>query len=120
MQALRNAKRLVSLTLAWFVCALGVAVASPLMQTQGFALVCSDTGMVRLQAISDDGGTQRVEHTLDCPLCLQPLAPPAQILLQSPHKFPPVAFASGNATSVTRSARAAPFFARGPPTFAVL
>ena len=41
MQALRNASFLARLVLAWFALAIGVAVASPVLKTQSFELICS-------------------------------------------------------------------------------
>jgi hypothetical protein len=120
MQTLRRTKHLARLVLAWFVCALGVAVASPLIQTQEFTLVCSDVGMVKLQAVSDDGNALRIGHTLDCPLCLQLLAPPVPPLLQAAHGAAPIALAQGIAKPLAPSERTTLFFARGPPTFALL
>lgn len=120
MQTVRRTKHLARLVLAWFVCALGVAVASPLIQTKEFTLVCSDVGMVKLQAVSDDGDAPRIGHALDCPLCLPLLAPPLQTLLQPTHGVAPIAFAQGIAKPLAPSERATPFFARGPPTFTLL
>lgn len=120
MQTLRRTKHLARFVLAWFVCALGVAVASPLIQTQEFTLVCSDVGTVKLQAVSDDRVAPRIDHILDCPLCLPLFAPPVPTPLQSAHGVAPLAMAQGIAKALAPSERAAPFFARGPPTFNLL
>jgi hypothetical protein len=69
MQALRNARLLARLVLVWFALAIGVAVASPLVQPQSLELVCSGGGAMKLLVKGDDGGAAKPSHTLDCPLC---------------------------------------------------
>ena len=76
MQTLRQARLLARLVLAWFVLALGVAVASPIVQPQSMELICSSGGAMKLIVKNADGGADEVRgHTLDCPLCLQGQAP---------------------------------------------
>lgn len=48
MSALRPTRSLACLVLAWFVLALGVAVASPLVKPQSWQMVCSAAGTVKL------------------------------------------------------------------------
>lgn len=73
--------------LAWFLLALGVATAAPLVQPKPWVLVCSASGVVALVALQDDDGSSGggddgtaapggMHHTLDCALCLPGGAPP--------------------------------------------
>jgi len=101
--------------LAWFALSIGVAVASPLLQTQGFELICTSTGAVKMIAKGEDGGALGAGH-LDCPMCLPHVAPPPPLLqlpapTQSPlwHALQPVQAA--RIAAIT----AAPLPARGPP-----
>ncbi|MEG0937113.1 MAG: DUF2946 family protein [Comamonas sp.] len=106
--------------LAWFALSIGVASAAPLIQSQGFELICTSTGAMKMVAIGDDGGS---DHTalgaghLDCPMCLPHAAPPPPVLqltapTQSPlrHALQPVERA--RIAAIT----AAPLPARGPPS----
>lgn len=70
MQTLRHAHLLARLVLVWFVCALGVAVASPMVPPQAMELVCSSGGAVKLLVKTDNGVQEMGAHSLDCPLCL--------------------------------------------------
>ena len=105
--------------LAWFALSIGVASAAPLIQSQGFELICTSTGAMKMVAIGDDGSS---DHTalgaghLDCPMCLPHAAPPPPVLqltapTQSPlrHALQPVERA--RIAAIT----AAPLPARGPP-----
>ena len=105
--------------LAWFALSIGVASAAPLIQSQGFELICTSTGAMKMVAIGDDGSS---DHTalgaghLDCPMCLPHAAPPPPVLqltapTQSPlrHALQPVERA--RIAAIT----AAPLPASGPP-----
>jgi hypothetical protein len=114
MQALRNARRIARLVLAWFALSLGVAIASPLVKPAGIEVICSGGGAIKL-LVKGDGGTAPATHTLDCPLCASIAAPPP---------VPRIEFASlpvlGHAVQAIPAARiaaltAAPLPARGPP-----
>ena len=105
--------------LAWFALSIGVASAAPLIQSQGFELICTSTGAMKMVAIGDDGGSDHpalgAGH-LDCPMCLPHAAPPPPVLqltapTQSPlrHALQPVERA--RIAAIT----AAPLPARGPP-----
>ena len=48
LQTLRSLRWLARLVLAWFVLALGVAIASPLVKPQGIELVCASGGAMKL------------------------------------------------------------------------
>ena len=74
---LRHARLLARLVLVWFVLAVGVAVASPLVKPQSLALVCSGAGALKILVTGDaDDASLAGAGLLDCPLCLQGGAPP--------------------------------------------
>lgn len=118
MHALRHHRPLARLILAWFLLALGVAVASPLVQPKTMQVVCSGAGVVKLVAqAADDQGTPS-GHSLDCPLCLVLDAPPApgagagvpdRPLSHIPPSFTTVQVAAQAITTLS---------ARGPPAHA--
>jgi Protein of unknown function (DUF2946) len=123
MQSLRNAHFLARLVLAWFVCAIGVAVAAPMVQPQSMELICSTGGAIKLIVKStgaqDPTGSGEVRgHTLDCPLCATALMVPT---IEIPVLFvPPSSLA--HALQPVEAARiagrvAAPLPPRGPPSF---
>jgi hypothetical protein len=119
MQALRRARFLARLVLAWFALSLGVAIASPLVKPSNIELVCSGSGAMKL-LVKGEGDSKTTSHTLDCPLCAGLAAPPPVASLHIP--FAPLL---GHAVQPIPSARiaaltAAPLPARGPPAFDVL
>lgn len=116
MQALRHAHFHARLVLAWFVLSLGVAVASPLVRTQGFTIVCSDMGAIKLLANSADGDAPWVAHTLDCPLCAQLLAPPLPAHRHGLPNAVPSALPQNIPAASVEDQRVVPFLARAPPT----
>ena len=109
--------------LAWFALSIGVASAAPLIQSQGFELICTSTGAMKMVAVGENGSDDEgSDHTvlgaghLDCPMCLPHAAPPPPVLqlavpTQSPlrHALQPVERA--RIAAIT----AAPLPARGPP-----
>jgi len=117
LQSLRQARHLARFVLAWFVLALGVAIASPLVKPQGIELVCASGGAMKLIVKSDDGKQQVSGHTLDCPLCATVAAPPPLLSLPMAapaalaHALQPLAAAH------IAGRTAAPLPPRGPPTF---
>jgi hypothetical protein len=118
MQTLRRARHLARLVLGGFVLALGVAMASPLVQPQAMDLVCTVDGSVKLVVHDSDDGQAQGRHALDCPACLQVAAPPARFVFlvghDTPLSFTP-RFAAG-LHAITRAA--APLPPRGPPALA--
>ena len=118
MHFLRTSTTLARLVLVWFTLALGVAIASPLVNPKAMELVCSGSGAMKLIVKSGDGAGGSVQvgsHTLDCSLCATMSAPPPQVAT-----MPLVPSALGYATQSIPSARiaaltAAPLPARGPP-----
>lgn len=103
--------------LLWFLLSLGVAIASPLLNPRSIEMVCSGLGLMKLIVHSNDGSTEQVGHTLDCPLCANLCAPPLAFV-------PMVAAPSGltfSALPVEIARLAArlrgPWQARAPPAF---
>lgn len=115
MQALRHAKRITRFVLVWFAMALGVAMASPLIQPQSLQMVCSASGAMKLVISDDDGAPTTQLHLLDCSLCLAVAPPPPQQhFLIEPHQ--PLAVALGRMPAARLAARTgAPLPPRGPP-----
>lgn len=108
--------------LGWFLLALGVATAAPLVHPQPWVLVCSTSGVVALVAVQAEEGAggdgtaaSGAHHTLDCALCLPGGAPPpalADVFAATaalPHVLLPVEAARIAALV------GAPLPARGPP-----
>ena len=113
MQSLRNARFIARLVLAWFVLAIGVAAAAPVLQPQSMELVCSG-GEMRLM-VKDAQGEPASGVELKCPLCLVVDTPP---LFELQCVTPPLPL--GHVLQSIPAARiaaltAAPLPARGPP-----
>lgn len=115
MQALRNARLLARLVLVWFALAIGVAVASPLVQPQSIELICSGGGAMKLVVKSDDGNAAPAGPMLDCPLCGSFDAPASASGRSIP--VPPAArlLAAARVLPAVRPLAVAPP-ARGPPS----
>lgn len=116
----RKAHHLARFVLLWFALYLGVAIAAPLVQGQGLQLVCTATGSIKLVATgaTDDAGAggSAAGHSLECPLCAGPGAPPAAAGFGlAMLARPPFALPAQPATRVALHT-AAPPPARGPPT----
>lgn len=122
MHALRSARHLARLVLAWFVVSLGVAVAAPVVHPgQAMERVCSGSGEMRwvpaAHGAVEAGAAPRIgHHTLDCPLCLSP-APPVSHPASAAFRSPPVTQRADPvrphpSVALTR----APFPPRAPPT----
>lgn len=111
----RLGKHLVRLVLAWFVLAMGVAVASPLVNPQELQLVCS-AGAMKLLVKTADGSEATTGHKLECPMCATVGAPPP-----ANAEWAPLAQPLGHVTQPVPAARlaalvGAPLPARGPPS----
>ena len=76
LQSLRQAKHLARWVLVWFVMSLSAAVASPLLQPQSVAWVCTAAGMSKMVLQGDDAGTTPSQHGMHCVLCAPAGAPP--------------------------------------------
>ncbi|HUR90601.1 MAG TPA: hypothetical protein VMZ74_16070 [Ramlibacter sp.] len=113
MQALRHARRIARLVLAWFALSLGVAIASPLIKHADIEFVCSGSSVKLI--VKGDVGSKTASHTLDCPLCAGIDTPPAVASVDIPY-----AALLGRALQPIPSARIAALAfaslpARGPP-----
>ena len=76
MPSSRTARNVVRFMLAWFALYLGAAVASPLLTSGGYAVICSADGIVRLVQTDDAGEPGEARASLHCPLCVPAGAPP--------------------------------------------
>ncbi|RYF01228.1 MAG: DUF2946 domain-containing protein [Comamonadaceae bacterium] len=124
LHALRSARSLARLALAWFVVSVGVAVAAPALHpAQALERICSGSGEMRWvpaalagPAAADVGAAPASgHHTLDCPLCLSP-APPPRAVAPTTHRAPALAHhtvlrPASPPVALTRS----PFPPRAPP-----
>lgn len=109
---------LARLILAWFVLTLGVAVASPMVYPQAMELVCSDGGTMKVVVIGEDGEAVQVgQHTLDCPMCLAAVLPPAFVSIPFPHLAPLLLAQHPFAAAHIAALVGAPLPPRGPPSF---
>jgi hypothetical protein len=120
MQALRRARFLARLVLAWFAMSLGVAIASPLVNPAAIEVICSGSGSIKLLVKGEPVGSKTAGHTLECPLCASIGAPPP--VVRTDLEFVPVL---GHAARPILAARiaaltAAPLPARGPPSVPVV
>jgi hypothetical protein len=121
LQSLRQAHHIARLMLVWFMLAIGVAVASPMVNPQAVELICSGSGGMKVLIKTDDwvkeaSGTG-VSHTLDCPMCAAIGAPPPTVK-HTAEPFQPLSYALGSLPSAIIAARtAAPPPGRGPPVF---
>jgi len=115
MSAFRPTRQLARLVLVWFMLALGVAVASPLVKPQSWQVVCSASGSVKLLKIGDDGAVHAGAHQLECPLCWVTSAPPPDLQIALPAQ-PALRHPSLPALPGRVAVRTAPPLpARGPP-----
>ena len=69
MQTLRRSYQITRFVLAWFALSLGVAIASPVANPQGMALVCTSANGMQLVVLGDAEPEGAASHKLDCPLC---------------------------------------------------
>lgn len=126
MHRLRSARTLTRLFLRWFVCAFGVAVASPWVAPQTLQLVCAANGALKLLPLDESGAAGGADtatqagpaHSLDCPLCVSPGLPPVPTpwlpRLASPLAYRLQSIPAARIAQLT----AAPLPPRGPPTLA--
>lgn len=116
MHRLRTSTLIARLVLAWFVLALGVAAAAPAVQPKAMELVCTASGGILMVVNSDDAQTAPPgQHTLDCALCLNALAPMAWVIA-TPRSQQPLARALNPIVAAHIAARTgAPLPPRGPP-----
>ena len=116
MRNLRHFTLLSRLVLAWFVLALGVALASPILKPQDILLVCTGNGVMKVLVQAEDGSASEVaDNSMHCPLCGPMVAPPP-IFFSAAEPVHPLAYSLQAIPSAHIAARtAAPLPARGPP-----
>lgn len=119
MHVLRNSPWLARMALLWFVLTMGVAVASPMVNSQTELVICTGAGMFKV-VLADDGSVTTAAASdagdaLFCPLCMVggASAPfvvdtvePAHLLRHVQQSLPAEHIATQSA---------APLPARGPP-----
>jgi Protein of unknown function (DUF2946) len=119
MQQLRHALQLTRFVLVWFALAIGVAIASPVVNPQVMDLVCTSTGSMKLVVQGEDESVAASSHTLDCPLCASVSAPPPALntaLTQpSPLAYALQPLAAAHIAAIT----APPLPSRGPPALSL-
>ncbi|WP_428002469.1 hypothetical protein [Acidovorax sp.] len=119
MHALRTSSLLARLILAWFVLAMGVAVASPIVHPRALQLVCTTGSSVKLVVVNADGDAAGLgHHTLDCALCLGASAPPPAAQAHAAYSEPLAHALKPIAAATIAALVGAPLPARGPPTLA--
>jgi hypothetical protein len=118
MQTLRRARYLARLVLAGFALALGVAIASPIVQPKAMELVCAADGVMKLVVQGgEDGVATSHAHALDCPLCVQVLTPPTLPVTAVEHDAPMADALRPLVAAHIVGRTAAPLPPRGPPAF---
>lgn len=70
LHSLRKSPWLAKMALLWFLLTLGVAVASPFVNPQHQASICSASAGMVIVVLDDDSNTSSASNTLDCPLCV--------------------------------------------------
>ena len=115
LSRLRHARHLARFVLAWFVLAVGVAAAAPLVHPQAIELVCGAAGQIKAVVHTDDGTVEMGAAHLDCALCLVASAPPpAPFVAPQPPQVPALAWAAVDLRPLSVAA-ALPWQARAPP-----
>ena len=115
MFVMHRARQLARFVLVWFVMAMGVAIASPMVNPKAMDLVCTSGGGMKWVVVGDDDASTSSAHTLDCPLCVHFSAPlpavhtGATFNLSLAHAMQPVVAAR------IAAATAPPLPSRGPP-----
>ncbi len=124
---LRNAHRLILAVLLLYIATLGMAIAAPILKTQGSNFLCTSTGIKYVSSsgeITDISGDDQEDepgkmqgHSLECSLCVPSGITPD---LPSLNVSPPVHTLSYATRSIPAARLAflvsAPLPARGPPT----
>ncbi len=115
MRLTRRYRTVTRFVLVWFVLALGLAAATPLVHPQNLQWVCSSAGVSMFVSVDQDGQAQLGDALAQCPLCIVAGAPPPwharPSLAQLPAVLPPVVIVPER----TPSRAAPPLPARGPP-----
>lgn len=115
LQSLRRSHTLARLVLAWFVFAMGVAVAAPTVQPLDLGSICSAVSPSQGGSAPDGNAPASAHHTAQCVLCLGVGAPPA-VAMAAPLDFPgSTALNAVRDQAVVLAARQSPLVARAPP-----
>ncbi len=115
LQSLRRSRTLARLVLAWFVFAMGVAVAAPTLQPLALGSVCSATAPASGGSAPDGSAAMDAHHGLQCVLCLAAGAPPSTPVAAT------LGFSGATVHLAVRSqvpalaVRPSPLLARAPP-----
>jgi len=117
MQYWRNTTHIIRFVLVWFSMSVGVAIASPMVQSKAMDMVCTSTGSMKLVVQGDDDGGKSASPTLDCPLCANMIAPPLAINTSLTHASPLSHALLPHVAAHIASLTAPPLPSRGPPTF---
>jgi len=115
LHTLRNTPWLARLALLWFALALGVAVASPLVNPQNELLICSAAGMIKVVLNTDGSVSTSPSTEVHCPLCVGGGAPPVFFSLSFPSSQPFETALPGVPATHVAVLTAAPLPPRGPP-----
>ena len=122
MQRLRNARLLVQFLLAWWILAMGVAIAAPLVHAQPLDMVCSVGGSMKwvvspaADTPDSDSPQKPSIGPMECPLCMSMVLPTAPTSV-TPATPIGLSYALRPMPAAHIAARtAAPLPARGPPT----
>ena len=116
MHNLRNTPWLTRLVLLCFALALGVTVASPMVNPQDELVICTSAGMAKLK--TDNSPGNEPGRDVQCPLCAVGGAAPPAFASVAPEPFQAVAdVPPGIAIIRVAAATAAPPPSRGPPSF---
>jgi len=119
MQRLRRATCLARLVLAWFVLAIGTAVAAPVVQPSSIELLCIGTGAMKLLVKGAQGEPVPAGHSMDCPLCGAAAAPPPAAERLAVPAAAPIERAVQPTATHPAAVSGAPLPARGPPAYAI-
>jgi hypothetical protein len=114
MQHLRHAIQLTRLVLVWFALSVGVAIASPLVNTQGMDVVCTGTGSMKLVVQGNDDSAVSAK-TMDCPVCMSIIAPPPEFNTTLTQPSPLAHVMQPLAAAHIAALTAPPLPSRGPP-----
>lgn len=119
MHTLRTSSLWVRLVLAWFLATLGVATASPVVHAHAYQMVCADgagAGVMKLVLVDDEGqAVDAGHHTLDCPMCLPAMLPPAPLVLSFERPEPLAHALQPRVAAHLAATVGAPLPPRGPP-----
>lgn len=115
LQFLRRSHTLARLVLAWFVFAMGLAVAAPAAQPLALGSICSASATPDGANAPDGSAAAGVHHGVQCVLCLAAGAPPSASVAAS------LGFQGSSAPDAVPSqplvlaVRQSPLAARAPP-----